>query len=77
MFAELQCLLPLASLFASSDGSTVSDSVSLHILTSHSFEDPQGLLPMLAFLTSTEGRIVSDSVKVPFKALSKETLKAL
>jgi hypothetical protein len=31
----------------------------------------------LAFLASIDGSTVSDSVQVPFRALSKETLKAL
>jgi hypothetical protein len=78
-FRNIQCLLPLSTFLASIHGGTASDSISPHTFTRHSCEELQVVLPLLAlaFLASIDGSTVSDSVQVPFKALSKETLKAL
>ena len=73
-----QATLPTSTFLTRRDGSIVSDRVSLHAFTQHSFEELQGPLPLLAFPTSTDCKFVRDCVSLrTFSQYSSEELQGL
>jgi hypothetical protein len=86
-------MLSLPAFLASTDGSIVIDSVSLHTFTEHSFEEFQDVatdrlsrkhswqhswLPLPTFLASSDGSMASDSVSLlTFTQHSFEELQGL
>ena len=73
-----QATLPTSTFLTRRDGSIVSDRVSLHAFTQHSFEELQGPLPLLDFPASTDCKFVRDCVSLrTFSQYSSEELQGL